>query len=154
MQIETPATLSNDTISVLQGLIQMNIDSHDGFREAADCAENVTIASLFRELAFQRSQQAAELQTLVALNRDRPQESGSVAAVLHRVWIDIRSALGGGTAAALIEAERGEDYIKSKYEEALINCAGSPVIDLLKGHYAAVKLSHERIRDLRDEFND
>lgn len=149
MSTEHRTSLTSDTISHLQTLIQLNIDSEKGLLEAADNIEEMSIRGLFTDLASQRREQAYELQTLVSANAETPQDSGSMSAALHRAWMDIRSAVGGGVTAMLQEAERGEDYIKDKYEEILKDA--SPAIrDLLQRQYAAVKLAHDRIRDMRD----
>ncbi len=153
MYTEMTTALSEDTLSTLQNLIQMNIDARDGFNEAAQNVDNLTIESLFRELAAQRSEQASELGSLVALNRTAPQSRGSMAAAAHRAWMDLRSAMGGGTAAMLAEAERGENMLKSGYESALVACAGSPVSEMLNRHYVAIKTGIERLCDLRSEMN-
>ena len=151
MSTETKLSLTRETIDQLQELIQLNIDSRDGFNEAASQLDDMTISSMFRQLASEREQQAAELRTLVAANRQEPQDSGSMAAAAHRMLMDLRAALGGGTTSILSEAERGEDWIKGKYEEVLKGTAGSAVNDVLHRQYAAVKAAHDRVRDLRDE---
>lgn len=152
MAMETKTTLRDETISALQDLIQINIDSRDGFREAADKIEDITLASIFQELSSQRNDQASELRTLVSANAEEPKKKGSAAAAIHRTWMDLRAALGGGNYAILAEAERGEDHIKDKYEAELKSVPASAVSDVLHRHYAAVKASHDRIRDLRDEY--
>lgn len=154
MTAETKLSLSQDTIEKLQELIQVNIDSRDGFNEAAAQLDDMTISSMFRQLSTERDEQAAELRTIVAANREAPQETGSMAAAAHRMLIDIRAALGGGIPVILSEAERGEDWIKGKYEEILKDTAGSAMSDVLHRHYAAVKAAHDRIRDLRDAYNE
>jgi uncharacterized protein (TIGR02284 family) len=152
--METKTTLTDETISTIQELIQVNIDSRDGFREAADNVEDATVINLFRELAAERSQQASELRSLVNANHEEPESNGSLAAAAHRTWMDLKTALGGGTASILNEAERGEDHIKGKYEAALKNSAGSAVSDVLNRHYADVKKTHDRVRDLRDAYKN
>jgi uncharacterized protein (TIGR02284 family) len=152
--METKTALTKETINCLNDLIQVNIDSRDGFRDAAENVENLTISSLFTELSNQRNDQASELRSLVTANAQEPTDSGSFAAAAHRAWMDLRSAFGGGTAAMLSEAERGEDYIKGKYESALKGHAGSAVTDVLNRQYASVKAAHDRVRDLRDSFNE
>ena len=153
MALETKTTLSTATVNALQDLIQINIDSRDGFQDAAEHLDDFTLASLFRELAAQRIEQASELRALVADNGETPEKQGSVAAAIHRAWMDLRSAFGAGAAAILSEAERGEDHIKAKYESVIKNLSGCAATDVLHHHYAAVKKSHDRIRDLRDEYN-
>lgn len=152
--METKTALEKETIDCLNDLIQVNIDSRDGFRDAAKNVDNLTIASLFNELASQRNDQASELRAYVTGNAAEPTSEGSFAAAAHRAWMDLRSAFGGGTAAMLNEAERGEDHIKAKYENILKEHAGCAVTDVLNRQYAAVKAAHDRVRDLRDSFNE
>ena len=154
MSTETKLSLSQETLEKLQELIQVNIDSRDGFNESAAQIDDMTITSMFRQFAAERDEQAAELRTIVAANREAPQETGSMAAAAHRMLIDVRAALGGGVPAILSEAERGEDYIKGKYEDILKDTAGSAMNDGLHRHYAAVKAAHDRVRDLRDAYNE
>lgn len=151
--METKTTLTDKTIETIQGLISVNIDSRDGFKEAAEKVEHNSVAQLFCDLAEQRNQQVSELRTLVHSNDEEAEDAGSMAAAAHRAWMDLRAAFGAGTQAMLDEAERGEDHIKAQYEEALKECAGSAVTDVLNRQYAAVKNAHDRVRDLRDSFS-
>jgi uncharacterized protein (TIGR02284 family) len=152
MSVETRTTLQPQTIKKLQDLIQVNIDSRDGFRHAAEKIENMTLSTYFQALALERDEQASELSRFVAANREDPRSEGSVAAALHRSWMTIRESLSSNNVyAVLAEAERGEDQIKQSYETALRETAGSAVNDVLTRQYAQVKAAHDRIRDLRDE---
>jgi uncharacterized protein (TIGR02284 family) len=148
----TKTHLPAASITWLQNLIQANIDSHDGLKEAA---ANLppgasSLATLFTRIAAERGAQASELQDLVVSNEEIPQSSGTMGAVAHRVWMDLRSVLGGGTQALLEEAERGEDYIKGRYEEALKELRGCESAEIVRKQYAAVKEAHDTIRELRD----
>jgi uncharacterized protein (TIGR02284 family) len=150
MTIETKITLAPTTIAVLQDLIQINLDSRNGFAEAAENVDDPPLAAMFRQLAAERNEQTSELRTLVSANRQPPADEGSLAAAVHRTWMDLRAAIGGGAAAMLAESQRGENFIKAKYEEALRACHGSPVCDMLSRHYGAILKSHDRVRELRD----
>lgn len=154
MATQANSVLSKETISMLQDLIQVNLDSRDGFVEASENVEEMSIGSLFRELAAERNGQASELRSLVATQSNEPPDSGSYSAAVHRLWMDLRAALGGGSAAMLSEAERGEDHIKKKYEEAMMEHQGDAVREILQRHYEAVSLSHDRVRELRDHYNE
>jgi len=155
MALETKHNLNDSTVDKLQKLIRVNIDSHDGFNEAAKEIKDSTLADLFRQLASERSALATELQNYVEWNGEEPEDDGSVAAAIHRLWIDIRGKLSGGDAyAVLAEAERGEDQIKHAYEDVLQETAGSAMNDVLQSQYAIVKAGHDKIRDLRDAHKD
>lgn len=150
--METKSTLDHETVNKLQELIQVNIDSRDGYLEAVEHIDNSAIATAFAELATRRNDQASELSGLVSINLQEPVDHGSVAAAVHRAWIDLRGAIGQGTQAMLEEAERGEDYIKGKYEETLKEVAGSAVTDVLNRQYREIKATHDNVCELRDSF--
>ena len=155
MPLESKTDLKADTIEHLQDLIQLNIDSRDGFRHAAENIEDMTLATLFQALSVQREEQATELARYVEWNHEQPRRNGSYAAALHRSWMSIRESLSGHSLyAVLAEAERGEDQIKSAYEEALRETAGSAMNDVLTQQYSQIKAAHDRIRDLRDEHKN
>jgi uncharacterized protein (TIGR02284 family) len=155
MSLETKTNLNEATISGVQKLIRYNIDSAEGFQEAARDIKTDAIASLFRDLAAERQELAAELKTHVEFNGEEPVDSGSIMAAVHRVWINVRSMINGGAAyPVLCEAEKGEDYIKAAYEGVLKESAGSAMNDVLTQQYAKVKSGHDRVRDLRDSFKD
>jgi uncharacterized protein (TIGR02284 family) len=152
MQLETSSPLTDETVSRLQDLIQLNLDSRDGFQQVSEQLDNLTIATFCRSLSQQRSAQASELQSLVRKNNEEPTERGSVAAALHRTWMQVREALSSSNVYALLaEAERGEDQIKQAYEEVLRDVPDSAVNDILLRQYQRIKAAHDRIRDLRDE---
>lgn len=151
MTLETSTTMSQETLDELQMLIRMNIDSRDGFREAAQQIDDPALATAFKKIATERAAQASDLQHYVVLNDEAPRREGSMAAALHRTWIKVREALTGNDRhAVLAECERGEDHIKAAYEKALKTIPGSPVNDLLQKQYVAVKATHDAVRDLRD----
>jgi uncharacterized protein (TIGR02284 family) len=144
------------SINWLQDLIQINIDSRDGFEEGANelKGKNSSLEHLFHNMAAERAAQASELQEMVASNATKPEKSGSVRAAAHRAWMDIRSALGGGEYAILSEAERGEDHIKETYEAALQELGSCSCTATLRRQYAAVRASHDAVRDLRDSHKN
>jgi uncharacterized protein (TIGR02284 family) len=154
----TTATMNlpEKSVNWLQDLIQINIDSRDGFKGAAEHLKekHSTLEAMFRGLANERDNQARELQTLVAKNAEKPQKSGSASAAVHRAWMDLRSAFGGGEHAILSEAERGEDHIKAKYEEAIKDLKGCTCVSVLSRQYSAVVASHDTVRDLRDSHKN
>src|SRR5829696_5941992 len=113
--------MTNDNvISTLNNLIETCKDSEDGFRTAADGVKNSELKTLFLTYSQQRAQFAAELQNEVRNLGGDPEDAGSVAASLHRGWINIKSTVTGEDEGAVIsECERGEDSAVKNYREAL-----------------------------------
>ena len=147
--------LDASTVATLRELVQLNIDSRDGFDYAAERIDEDTpeIANKFRELSDQRSRQAEQLEALLVKCGEDAPEDGSWTATMHRTWMNIRDMLSSkpDIYAVVAEAERGEDVIKQAYEEA---CRGSNVTlaALMNEHYRCVKEAHDGVRDLRDSL--
>ncbi len=149
-------TLSNDdVISTLNGLIETCKDGQNGFKEAAEGVERSDLKSLFYEFSQQRSQFAGELQSLVQSLGGDPEKSGSVAAAIHRGWINIKSAVTGKDEGAILnECERGEDSAKASYKSALEEALPANILETVQTQYVAVQAAHDRVKALRDAANN
>src|SRR5688572_20263365 len=149
------AASNDDVISTINGLIETCKDGQDGFKEAAEGVERSDLKSLFYEFSQQRSQFAGELQELVRTLGGDPEKSGSVAAALHRGWINIKSAVTGKDEGAILnECERGEDSAKNAYKSALEEPLPANVIETVQTQYVAVQAAHDRVKALRDATNN
>jgi len=152
MTLETKTALCQETKDCLQELIQMNIDSRDGYQYAAKQTQDLTLISLFQQMAAERQAQADDLAAALTINAEKPCREGSYAAAMHRSWIAVREAFTNQNEyVVLCEAERGEDAIKNGYEQTLKNHPGTAMNDVLQKHFEQVRIAHDRIRDMRDE---
>jgi uncharacterized protein (TIGR02284 family) len=142
--------MANDNvISTLNNLIETCKDGEDGFRAAADGVKNSDLRTLFLTYSQQRAQFAAELQSEVRHLGGDPEERGSVAASLHRGWINIKSAVTGEDEGAVIsECERGEDSAVRNYQAALNEDLPGNIRSIVEQQYAHVKEAHDRVRAL------
>lgn len=142
---------NTDVISTLNNLIETCKDGQNGFQDAAENVERSDLKSLFYECSQQRAQFAGELQSLVRELGGDPEESGSVAAAVHRRWIDIKSLITGKDETAVLnECERGEDLAVNTYKTALNEELPANVSTVVQNQYITVKATHDRIRDMRD----
>ena len=138
---------NNEVISTLNNLVETCKDGQNGFRTAAEGVKNPTLTTLFNTYAQQRGQFAAELQNEVRRLGGDPEESGSTAAVIHRGWINIKSAVTGEDEGGVIsECERGEDSAVKSYEEALQSDLPADLKILVQRQFSEVKEAHDRIR--------
>lgn len=143
-------TTNDDTISTLNNLIETCKDGENGFRTAASGVKNSELTTLFNTYAQQRARFAAELQAEVRRLGGDPEQTGSVAASLHRGWINIKSVVTGEDEAAIIaECERGEDSAVANYEEALKANLPADAQSVVQRQYTDVKAAHDRIRDMK-----
>jgi uncharacterized protein (TIGR02284 family) len=138
-------------VDTLNGLIKTTIDSVDGYRGAAEDVDSGQFQSMFFARANERDSVVNDLQSYVRSLGGDPVVSGSMVAGAHRVFMNIRDAVTGRDDTAVIaEVERGEDFIKEKYEAAL---ADEDLSMATKAHiskcYESVKEGHDQMRDLK-----
>ena len=139
-------------IAVLNTLIATTLDSVKGYRDSAEETENPSHATFFREMAEERSRVATDLQQHVRSHGGEPETESSTAGAMHRSWLDLKSAITGRDDQAVInEVERGEDYLKTKYEAAMrdeeLSAECRATIEqcfasVLKGHDRASQMKH------------
>src|SRR5918911_5770041 len=136
-------------ISTLNDLIETCKDGQEGFRQAAEGVKHGELKTLFHTYSQQRAQFAGELQGEVRRLGGDPERTGSVAASLHRGWINLKSAVTGKDDAAIItECERGEQVAVKNYEDALKKDLPGDVRALVERQYRGTLQNLERIRAL------
>ena len=109
-----------DEISTLNTLIATVIDSINGYEDAAANSEGGRFAQIFRERAGERQRVVEDLRAEVRRLGGDPEDGGSFMGKTHQRFLDLKAAVTGRDDKAVIdEVERGEDYLKSKFEAAL-----------------------------------
>ena len=147
----THTTDNSKTRDILQNLIETCRDGQNGFRESAEHIKNPEIREFFNQQSLQRAKFASELEAEARLLGDSDvKTTGTTLAAMHRAWIDLKSALGGGDEAIISAAETGEDSAKKAYEEAMKESLPSNVKELVQRQAYEVTQSHDRVRDFRD----
>lgn len=147
------ATMKTDeTISVLNGLIEICRDGNQGYQEAAENIEGAQIKSFCLEQSRTRAQFLGELQQEVRSLGGEPDNVGSTAAAIHRAWIDVKSALGGGDGAIVAACETGEDFAVKEYEGALQKQLPANLRAVIERQYQSVKQAHDQVRDWRNSL--
>jgi len=138
-------------IAVLNGLIETTLDSVKGFASAAEDKNAGSHAAFFEQMAQERSGVATRLQAMAAGLGGTPEQHSSYGAAAHRVFMNIKNALTGGSERAVIEeVERGEDYIKAKYEAALQDAQLTPETrQVIEQAYESVRKGHDRASVLK-----
>ena len=138
----------NETISALNTLIATTIDSVTGYEDSATNIENERFREIFRSRADERQKVVEELRTEVRRLGGDPEEGGSFLGKAHQRFEDLKAAVTGRDEKAIInEVERGEDYLKEKFETALNS-----------GHLsgesrAAVERTFQSVREGHDQMS-
>lgn len=140
------------TVKTLNSLIETLKDGQNGFKSAAADVKDMRVKSVFTELAHDRTRLAGELQSEVSRLGGEPEKTGSTSGAVHRGWINLKSALGGGEKSILDEAERGEDVAVKSFETALQAKLPPDVAGVVRRQYDEVKKAHDKVRGLRDAW--
>lgn len=143
-------TSNEHDVRVLNHLIEVTIDSMLGYAEAAKDAHRPEFKDLFDRRASDRQRVAAGLQEQVRQMGGSPADEGTLAASVHRVFVDLRASLSKGDQAVINEVERGEDHIKSKYETALKDDdLSTPARQAIQDGYRSIIEGHDQMRDIK-----
>ena len=112
---------TKEIVSTLEVLISIVENGKLGYTNAAEHADDATIKSDFLQYARERSLYIVELQDEInKLGKSTDESGGGALGVLHRTWIDIKSAFTGGDTEAIINAcITGEEAAIEKYQEVL-----------------------------------
>jgi uncharacterized protein (TIGR02284 family) len=137
-------------IDVLNDLIEVTLDSADGYREAAKDAGSTSYRETFTRRAHDRQQIAQRLQEQVRALGGVAEDDGSVLAAAHRVFLAIRDRMSEGDEAVIQEVERGEDFILEKFDDALADVALSAVVaDAIRIAYGSIRSGHDEASALK-----
>ena len=141
-------------IDVLNTLIETTLDSADGYRQAAAEAKQSGYKDVFIRWADDRRQVVTQLQGQVRRLGGTPEDDGSILAAGHRMFLKLRDSVSGSDDAVIDEVERGEDFIKAKYETALKDEElSAEVRSAVVQAYSSVKAGHDQARDLKQRVH-
>ncbi|MCW3798561.1 PA2169 family four-helix-bundle protein [Sphingomonas sp. BN140010] len=138
-------------VGTLETLTTTLIDSINGYKDAAQNAEGSRFQELFRSMADERSKVAEDLRSEIRRLGGNPPDDGSFLGATHQRFLDLKSAITGRNDESIInEVERGEDYLKEKFETAL-NSQDLPADSrsVIERAYQSVRQGHDRVSSLK-----
>ena len=105
---------------MLRIVIATTIDSINGYEDSAKNIDNERFREVFRQRATERQEVVENLRGEVRRLGGNPEDDGSFLGKAHQRFEDLKAAITGRDEKAIVnEVERGEDYIKGKFEAAL-----------------------------------
>ena len=141
----------SDDLATLKTLTSTLNDSVNGYRESAEQVENQEYRELFLQFAERRERAASDLKEEVRRLGGDPDQDGSTLGGLHQAWLDLKAAITGHDDKAIInEVERGEDYLKEKWQAALQSGdLRGATHDLVERCYQSIKAGHDQMSNLK-----
>ena len=143
-----------EAISTLNTLIATTIDSVTGYEDSAKNIHDDRMREIFRDRADERQRVVEDLRGEVRRLGGDPEDGGSFLGKAHQRFEDLKAAITGRDEKAIInEVERGEDYLKEKWQAALQsgNLHGE-THDLVERCYQSVKQGHDQISQFKHAF--
>ena len=138
-------------VSVLTKVIETARDGEKGFREAAEHFKNSELRTMAQRVSAERAEFARELEPELRAEGKDEKVEGSMGGAMHRAWVDIKTALGGGEQTILDWLEQGEDFAKKEYGEALQANLPSAAQLIVRRQYDRVVNTHDQVKRLRDQ---
>ena len=144
----------SDEVSTLNTLIATTIDSINGYEDSAKNIDNERLREVFRQCANERQQVVQDLRGEVRRLGGEPEEGGSFLGKAHQRFEDLKAAITGRDEKAIInEVERGEDYLKEKFEAALdAETLSGESRAVVERAYQSVRSGHDQISQLKHGF--
>ena len=110
----------SETISTLNTLIATTIDSITGYEDSAQNIDNERLPRDLPQRANERQQVVEQLRAEVRRLGGDPEDGGSFMGKAHQRFEDLKAAVTGRDEKSIVnEVERGEDYLKEKWQAAL-----------------------------------
>jgi uncharacterized protein (TIGR02284 family) len=145
--------MANNTIDVLESLIETCRDGQAGYRDAAEHTQNVELKEFFSRQSLERAKFSGELESVAQrLGESDPDRGPSISNKLHRAWFDLKQKFGGGDLSVLESVEAGEDNAKKHYQDALNANLPGDVKSTVEKQAQSVLAAHDRVRSLRDQY--
>jgi uncharacterized protein (TIGR02284 family) len=141
----------SETISTLNTLIATTTDSINGYEKSAGEIKDQRLQQIFRQRAGDRQQVVQKLREEVRRLGGEPDDSGSFMGKAHQAFEGLKSAVTGGDEKSIInEVERGEDYLKDKFETALnSDTLSGEARQCVEQCYQSVKSGHDQMSQLK-----
>ena len=141
----------SEEISTLNTLIATTIDSITGYENSAKDVDSERFREMFRQRADERQRVVEEIRSEVRRLGGNPEDDGSFMGKTHQRFEDLKAAITGGDDKSIInEVERGEDYLKEKFETALNSDALSgDSRSVVERCYQSVRSGHDQMSQLK-----
>jgi uncharacterized protein (TIGR02284 family) len=142
-----------ETISHLNHLIESCRNGELGYAEAARLVQDTRLQTIFEGYSKERAGFVKALQAEVEKLGGTPADSGTVGAVLHRGWMELKAAatLGSGT-AILAACETGEDSAWTQFEHVSDSGISGESRALVDKQWEKIKEAIAHLQHLKKEL--
>ena len=144
----------SDDAKAAKELVETLKDGEKGYATAADKlrdSDRPEWATTMQRLSQQRAGFRREIVDMGPEDGDDVDESGTVAAAVHRGWLSLKDAVTGDDPDAVLgAAETGEDHAVKEYEDALKMDLSAGFREVVVRQQADVLAAREELKALKN----
>ncbi len=141
------------TLALLRELIEMSREGERGFVLATRDNREPGIVEVLKDGEECCRASVLELQGQARLLGAAPEDGETVAPPMFRGWISFKAVpISRDTKSILEECERGQDYAKARYEEAMKTELPAELRRILECQYQRLIAIHGRVLLLRNRY--
>jgi uncharacterized protein (TIGR02284 family) len=142
------------TLSMLKDLIETSREGERGFALAAKDNREPDVTEVLKDGEESCRAAAVELQDQARMLGGASGASETGKAPVHRGWVNFKAvAISRDTKSILEECERGEDYARRRYEDAMKSDLPESVRASVERQYQSLIAIHGRVRQLRNRYS-
>ena len=143
-----------NSIDALNTLIQINNDRIEGYKTAAEEAEESDLKTLFSQLSRTSQNCNSALIAEVRKLGGTPIEGTKATGKIYRVWMDFKALLTGKSRSTILNScEYGEEVALSTYEDVLTNHADDLTAQqqsMIASQRSSIKADHDKVKNLQE----
>ena len=143
---------NNDTMKVLNQLVEISEDGEQGFAEVAREATHPELKNFFQRRSDDCGTVVMELQALLQSLGAAPVDIHPVSASGHPGWAKQKATIEDANLTALKEVEDAEDQAEAAYAEALAAELPRQIRNVLQRQHNGVVRNQSHIHDLRISY--
>lgn len=147
---------NEDLIKGVKHLLHIANDGKEGYKTAADEADSADLKAIFSTYSIQRSEFEMELKScLHQLSSDcDTNESGGPLGALHRLWMNIKTAVTTNDNSAILDAcITGEEAAIEAYDKTLAEPSLTPEIrSSILAQRSGIEECLRNIQSLRERY--
>jgi len=153
---DTTTTTNDDKslVTMLNGLIHVCREGHDGYMQAADGITSSAYKTMFAEYAHQRGRFASQLANVVVDYGGEPDDDGHAMKLFSHGWVGIEPAIMGGDYGAIFaECESSDAAAKNAYERVLEKALPKNIAVIVNQQYGQIVEAYGRIHNLLEAYH-
>lgn len=139
---------SYEIVTVLNNLIETNLNRIKGYEKAAADTDDTEIKDLCKTYASQSNGFKTQLEQLVKEYNETPGRNGSARAAVYRVSGEISHSISNPKKSVLSYCESAEDVALENYRHAKIDSLGFParVVSIILNQNSEIVKALDKIR--------